>query len=80
MVNTDWLNAQAAYLFRQAAEARRQSNCRLAEMLTGACRCLDRIAEHESSEGSVPYGQVDEQQAGEGVTERGVADVRAEIL
>ena len=34
MVNTDWLNAQAAYLFRQAAEDRRKSNCRLAEVVS----------------------------------------------
>jgi hypothetical protein len=45
-----WLNAQAAYLFRQAAEAHRKGNAPLADALTkGACRCLDRLAEQESA-------------------------------
>ena len=58
--SNSWLNAQAAHLFRQAAEARRKGNMRLAELLTdGACRCLDRIAEHENASVSAPFGQAD---------------------
>ena len=54
-----WLNAQAARLFRQAAEARKVGDLRHAEMLTeGACRCLDRIAEHENAEASAPTKRV----------------------
>ncbi len=50
-----WLSAQAAYLFRQAARARQNGNAPLAELLTeGACRCLDRITDYENAEVSAP--------------------------
>jgi len=45
-----WLNAQAAYLFGMAAEARIKGDAALAKLLTeGACRCLDRLADYERS-------------------------------
>ena len=50
-----WLHTQAAYLFRQAAEAHRKGNAPLADALTkGACRCLDRLAEQENAAASAP--------------------------
>jgi hypothetical protein len=59
-VSPTWLNTQAAHLFRQAAEARRKGDVALAKLLTeGACRCLDRIAEHEN--GSVSAAEQDKE-------------------
>jgi hypothetical protein len=53
--SSSWLNSQAAYLFRQAAEAHRKGNAPLADALTkGACRCLDRLAEQENAASSAP--------------------------
>lgn len=62
MANSNsWLNAQAARLFRQAAEARRKGDRELAELLTdGACRCLDRIAEHENASVSASLTTLDD--------------------
>jgi hypothetical protein len=43
-----WLWGQAARLFSMAEKARENGDTKLANILTdAACRCLDRLAEHE---------------------------------
>lgn len=44
----EWLWSQAAHFFSMAEKARENGDTKLAIILKGAaCRCLDRLAEHE---------------------------------